>query len=102
MGKAHGISGGGIESRQTSMTRAPKTEPREHHIDPTRPSQIGLMQYKDVSKAPLYYNKVSASTPVGPNHNFAVGPGAGRVCLPSGSQSKTPRVSDPPRGKNHW
>jgi hypothetical protein len=79
------------------MTRAPKTEPREHHIEQTRPSQIGLMQYKDVSKAPLYYNKVTASTPEGPSDMSLQGPGAGRRILPSGSQSsvKAPR----PMGK---
>jgi hypothetical protein len=90
MGKINGRSGGGIESRQTSMTRAPKTEPVNHPIDQRRPSMIGLAHYINQDKGPLYQRGGVDSTPKGPNHNYEMGPGAGRMVLRSGSQSATP------------
>jgi hypothetical protein len=53
-----------------------------------RPSMIGLAHYINQDKGALYQHRGVDSTPKGPNHNFAVGPGAGRQILPSGSQSK--------------
>jgi hypothetical protein len=90
MGKAHGISGGGIESRQTSQVHSPKAEPREHHIDPTRPSQIGLQHWQNTAKAPLYQSS-KASTPFGATPGNDCRPGGnGRVIMRAGSQSTTP------------
>jgi hypothetical protein len=53
-----------------------------------RPSEIGLSHHY---KVPPIYNPQKASTPVGPNHNFEVGPGAGRMVMRAGSQSSTPK-----------
>ena len=96
MGKINGRSGGGIEGRQVTQTRAPKQEPTNHHIDPTRPSQIGMSVH--YVKSDLYQ---SSTTPKGPTTPVA-GVGGGRMVMRAGSQSPTPKVTDPPRGKNHW
>jgi hypothetical protein len=100
MGKINGHSGGGIESRQTSMTRAPKTEPVNHPVDMRRPSMIGLAHYINQDKGALYQHRGVDSTPKGPNHNFAVGPGAGRQILPSGSQSSVKAPTPMGRGRS--
>jgi hypothetical protein len=64
MGKAHGISGGGIESRQTTNVNAPKREPINNAVSMNRPSMIGLQHYQNDAKGPLYCNKVTASNPI--------------------------------------
>jgi hypothetical protein len=51
---------------------------------------------------PLYYNRVTASTPVGPSDNTKAGPGANRMVMRAGSQSATPKVSAPGKSKLHW
>jgi hypothetical protein len=85
MTRIRGVTGGGALGNKVSHVNAPKIEPRVDHISANRPSQIGLQHF--LPKEPLYYNRVSASTPTGPNHNFEVGPGAGREILKSGSQA---------------
>ena len=92
------ITGGGIRSRVVSETRAVKTEPRSYPVDAGRAADIGMSVH--YQKMPL--QGAGYSTPQGPNHNFEAGPGGGRVVMPSGSQSKTPTVTDAPRGKPHW
>ena len=89
-------SGGGINMNKVVETRAPKQEPTNHHIDPTRPSQIGMSVH--YVKSDLYQ---SSTTPKGPTTPVA-GVGGGRIVMRAGSQSPTPKVTDPPRGKNHW
>jgi hypothetical protein len=37
------------------------------------------------------YNQQAYTNPVGTNHNFQAGPGAGRVVMRAGSQAPTPR-----------
>jgi hypothetical protein len=83
MTKVRGVSGGGASGNFIAETKAPKTEPREHHIDPTRPSQIGLQHY--LPKAPLYSSS-KASTPFGATDNTLAGVAANRVVMRSGSQ----------------
>jgi hypothetical protein len=84
MTKVRGVSGGGASGNFIAETKAPKTEPREHHIDPTRPSQIGLQHY--LPKAPLYSSS-KATTPFGTTPSVA-GVGGGRMILKSGSQGQ--------------
>ena len=82
-------SGGGITMNKVSQTTdGRKQEPVSQGVSPGYVSRLGSMVGEGTPKKPLYYNKVTASTPIGPNHNFEVGPGAGRQILPSGSQSK--------------
>jgi hypothetical protein len=90
-------SGGGETMNKVVSTRNVKQEPVNHHISPTRPSQIGMAVY--YHKSDLYQ---STTTPQGPTNLMTVGVGAGRQILPSGSQSRTPKVSSPPKSKLHW
>jgi hypothetical protein len=94
------LTGGGINSRVVSNVSAPKREPINHSVSMNRPSMIGMQHWQNDAKGTLY-NKQPFTTPLGTTPSVA-GPGGGRMIMPSGSQSKTPRVSDPPRGKNHW
>jgi hypothetical protein len=100
MGKRGSLSGGGIESRQVVNTNNPKAEPTNHSVSMNRPSMIGMQHWQNDAKGPLY-NKQPFTTPIGTRPSVA-GPGGGRMVMKSGSQSATPKVSDPPRGKNHW
>jgi hypothetical protein len=96
MGKAHGISGGGLEGRQTAHYQDAKIEPRVNNIDPRRPSQIGMSVH--YVKTDLYQ---SSTSPKGPNP--VVGseckPGGGRSILPHGTQARS--VTRPmPKGRD--
>jgi hypothetical protein len=98
MGKAHGISGGGIEGRKVSETLAPKREPISHPVSMNRPSMIGASTH--FVKPPLYQSSV-ASTPVGATPGNDCRPGGnGRQIMPSGSQSKTPAPTPMGRGRS--
>jgi hypothetical protein len=77
--------GGATTNKVVETTTGRKAEPISHPVSMNRPSMIGASTYFE--KPPLYYNKVTASTPKGPNHNFEVGAGAGRQILPHGTQS---------------
>jgi hypothetical protein len=86
MGRAHGRSGGGIEGNKVAETRAPKQEPQPHAVSVGAVSRLGGMvgpgtPYKNI------YNQQAYTTPQGPNHNFEVGPGAGREVMKAGSQA---------------
>jgi hypothetical protein len=90
-------SGGGITmNKVTETTTGRKAEPISHSVSMNRPSVIGTSVHY---KVPPLYNAQPYSTPLGPNHNFKVGPGAGRVVLKSGSQSRTPPARPLPRGE---
>jgi hypothetical protein len=84
-------SGGGATMNKVVSTRNPKQEPTNHHIDPTRPSQIGMSVH--YVKSDLYQ---SSTTPKGPTTPVA-GVGGGRMVMRAGSQSKTPAPT-PMRG----
>jgi hypothetical protein len=88
-------SGGGINSRVVSHTNAPKVEPRPHPVSPGAVSRLGTKVGPGTPNKPLYYNHISASTPVGPTNNTEnLGPGGcGRQVMRSGSQSVTPKVA---------
>jgi hypothetical protein len=96
MGKVGNRSGGGIEGRQVSQVVQPKREPIAHHIDPNRPSQIGMSTH--YVKAPLYQS-TTATTPFGTTPSVP-GPGGGRMVMPSGSQSKTPAPHPMGKGRS--
>jgi hypothetical protein len=89
-------SGGGLTSNKLVETRNPKAEPISHPVSMNRPSMIGASTH--FVKPPLY-NPVPYTTPTGPNHNFEVGPGAGREILPSGTQSKVAAPRPMPKGR---
>jgi hypothetical protein len=93
MGKINGRSGGGIEGRQVSQTRAPKREPINNAVSQGAVSRLGNMVSVDTPHKSLY-NPVKFSTPVGPTNNTEnLGPGGcGRVVMRAGSQSPTPKV----------
>jgi hypothetical protein len=74
--------GGGLGARQTAHYKDVKREPINHHIDPSRPSQIGMSVH--YVKSDLYQ---SSTTPKGPNPPVA-GVGGGRMILKSGTQGK--------------
>jgi hypothetical protein len=97
MGKSKGISGGGLEGRQTAHYQDRKREPISHPVDMTRPSMIGASTH--FIKPPLY-NKITASNPVGPSDNMKQGPGANRTVMRAGSQSPTPNPTPMGRGRS--
>jgi hypothetical protein len=102
MGKSRGLSGGGLESNKLVETRNPKGEPVSHPVSMNRPSMIGLQHYVNEAKGALYQHRGVDSTPKGPNHNFEVGPGAGRQILRSGSQAPCKDPTPSSKSKPHW
>jgi hypothetical protein len=104
MGKAHGRSGGGIEGKNVVETQNPKQHVRPRGVSVGAVSRLGGMVGEGADRKPLYYNNVAYTTPEGPIPVVGANckPGGGRRVLASGSQSATPKVSDPPRGKPHW
>jgi hypothetical protein len=95
-------TGGGINSRVVSNVSAPKTEPKSHAVSVGATSRLGGMVGTGTPFKPLY-SGAGYSTPVGPTSGLDARPGGnGRQIMRAGSQSPSPRVSDAPRGKNHW
>jgi hypothetical protein len=90
MTKVRGVTGGGILGNKVSETNAPKREPIAHPVSPGAVSRLGAKVGPGTPEKNLYYNKVTASTPLGPTDGMAQGPGANRMVMPSGSQAKTP------------
>jgi hypothetical protein len=82
-------SGGGINSRVVSHVKAGKAEPRPHPVSLDAVSRIGSHVGVGSPHAALY-NKVTASTPVGPSDNTKnLGPGGcGRQIMRCGSQGR--------------
>jgi hypothetical protein len=97
MGKARGISGGGIEGRQVTETRNPKAEPVVHPVSIGATSRIGTALGVGTVHKNLYSSK--ATTPFGTTPSVA-GPGGGRMILKSGSQSKTPAPTPMGKGRS--
>jgi hypothetical protein len=97
MGKARGISGGGIEGRNVSETRNLKAEPVSHPVSMNRPSMIGASTH--FVKPPLYSSSVKATTPIGATPSVA-GVGGGRMILKSGSQGKHGPDRPMPKGRD--
>jgi hypothetical protein len=91
--------GGGYGARVVTHVSEPKREPIVNPVSPGAVSRLGAVVGVGTPHKNLYSSK--ATTPFGTTPSVA-GPGGGRMIMPSGSQSKTPKVSDPPRGKNHW
>jgi hypothetical protein len=95
-------SGGGINSRVVSNVSAPKQEPRPHAVSVGATSRLGGVVGVGTPHKALY-SGAGYSTPVGPTNGLDARPGGnGRQIMRAGSQSPCPKVSDPPRGKNHW
>ena len=91
MTKVRGVTGGGIDGSKVGHYNDPKVEPRPHPVSPGAVSRLGGMVGPGTPNKPLYYNKVTASTPAGPTSGMDCRPGGnGRQIMPSGSQAKTP------------
>jgi hypothetical protein len=97
MGKARGISGGGIEGRQVTETRNPKREPLVHPVSMGAVSRLGAMVGDGTPHKNIYSSK--ATTPFGTTPSVA-GPGGGRMVMPSGSQSRTPALRSMGTGRS--
>ena len=95
------LTGGGANSRQVGHYKDPKQEPKAQGVSVGAVSRLGAVVSVDTPHKALY-NKVAYTTPIGPTDNTKAGPGANRMVMRAGSQSPCPKVSDPPRGKNHW
>ena len=88
MGKLGTRSGGGIESRQTSHYKAPKTEPKPHAVSLGAVSRLGAVVGEGTPYKALYNPNGAYSTPVGPTSNLDARPGGnGRQIMKSGSQA---------------
>jgi hypothetical protein len=87
--------GGGYGARQVTHVNSPKREVINRPVSPGAVSRIGGMMPVGSDYKPLYYNKVTASTPEGPTPMTPdmCKPGGGRRVLASGSQSSV----SPPR-----
>jgi hypothetical protein len=96
-------SGGGITSNKLVSTHNPKQEPRVNVVSPGAVSRLGGQVGVGTPHLPLYVNKVTASSPIGPSDNTKVGPGANRTVMRSGSQSQhgpsAPGISRPGKDK---
>jgi hypothetical protein len=90
------ITGGGYNSRQVSHYRDPKQEPKAHGVSIGAVSRLGGMVSVDTPHKAIY-NKQGYTTPIGPSDNMGQGPGANRMVMRAGSQSKTP--NPPPMGR---
>jgi hypothetical protein len=100
MGKAHGISGGGIEGRNVGSYRDPKVEPKRHPVSPGAVSRLGAVVGEGTPHKSLYQSSV-ASTPYGATPGNDCRPGGnGRMIMPSGSQSKTPAPTPMGKGRS--
>jgi hypothetical protein len=95
-------SGGGINSKVVGNYLDRKTEPVTHVVSPGAVSRLGGMVGPGADHKPLY-SSTKASTPYGATRNddCRVG-GNQRVVMKAGSQSSTPSVTPPSRGKDHW
>ena len=101
MGKSGSLSGGGIEGKNVTETRNPKREPLVHPVSVGAVSRLGGMVGVGTPHKNIYSSK--ASTPFGATPGNDCRPGGnGRMIMKAGSQSATPKVTDPPRGKPHW
>jgi hypothetical protein len=85
MGKSRGISGGGIESRQTTNVSAPKREPIVNPVSPGAVSRLGAVVGVGTPHKNIYSS--AATTPFGTTPSVA-GPGGGRMVMKSGSQGQ--------------
>jgi hypothetical protein len=91
--------GGGYGARVVTHTSNPKGEPKVNPVSIGATSRIGTALGVGTVHKNLFTSK--ATTPFGTTPSVA-GPGGGRMVMKAGSQSATPRVSDKPRGPNHW
>ena len=89
-------TGGGANSRVAGNYRDRKTEPVTHAVSPGAVSRLGAKVGVGTPHESLYQGK-GYSTPIGPSDNMAAGPGANRMVMRAGSQSKTPAPT-PMRG----
>jgi hypothetical protein len=99
MTKIRGVTGGGIDGNKVSQTNAPKREPIAHPVSPGAVSRLGAKVGLGTPEKHLYYNKVTASNPIGPTDGMAQGPGANRTVMPCGSQASTPSPRPMPKGR---
>jgi hypothetical protein len=95
-------SGGGITMNKVSQTTdGRKQEPKVHGVSPGYVSRLGSMVGQGTPYKAIY-SQQGYTNPVGTNHNFEMGPGAGRVVLKSGSQSSVKAPTPMGKSKPHW
>jgi hypothetical protein len=101
MGRAHGISGGGIEGRQVGQYKDPKQEPKVNPVSVGAVSRLGEKVGEGTPYKALY-NTVAYTTPVGPTNNTEnLGPGGcGRQVMKAGSQAPTPAPHPMGKGRS--
>jgi hypothetical protein len=98
MGKAHGISGGGIEGNKVGSYRDPKVEPKPHAVSVGAVSRLGA-KVGEGTPFKSFYNQQGYTNPIGPTDNMGQGPGANRVVMKSGTQAH--HVNRPmPKGRD--
>jgi hypothetical protein len=98
---ARATSGGGINMNKVGHYADPKQEPKPHPVSVGAVSRLGAKVSEDTPHKPLYYNKVSASTPQGPTSGMDCRPGGnGREIMKAGSQSSTPSPHPMGRGRS--
>jgi hypothetical protein len=85
---------------KVSHTNAFKAEPKPHAVSAGAVSRLGAKVGPGTPEK-AFYNQQAYTTPQGPTPSVA-GPGGGREVMRSGSQAPCPKVTDAPRGKNHW
>jgi hypothetical protein len=90
-------SGGGIAIASHYKDR--KVEPTSRSVSIGAVSRLGGMVSVDTPFKP-FYNKQGYTTPIGPSDNMGAGPGANRMVMPSGSQSKTPNPTPMGKGRS--
>jgi hypothetical protein len=81
-------TGGGINSRVVSETKAFKQEPRPHGVSIGATSRLGSMVGEGTPYKAIY-NQQAYTNPIGPTQ-CECKPGGGRTVMPSGSQARTP------------
>jgi hypothetical protein len=100
------LSGGGLNSRVVTHSKAPKVEPRSRAVSPEATDQLG--QAVQFRKPPLVQGRGYEPKSMGPTGianarqgHAGVGPGGGnRTIYKSGSQSPTPPAREMPEGRN--
>ena len=99
MTKVRGVTGGGIDGKNVGHYRDAKREPIAHGVSPGAVSRLGGAVGEGTPYKNLY-NKQAYTTPIGPSDNMGVGPGANRMVMRAGSQSKTPNPTPMGRGRS--
>jgi hypothetical protein len=91
--------GGATMNKVVETTTGRKAEPKVHGVSVGATSRLGAVVGQGTPHKAIY-SQQAYTNPVGTNHNFEMGPGAGRVVMRAGSQSKTPSPTPMGRGRS--